>query len=323
MEVDAPSPKVASGKDQVKEDSSDKTEPMEIEQQKDEKSLEEKDTCGDNDEKDDNTVDSDKGMAEENSNCEQNDDKNVDSDHKNGENNGNVDEPKTELEESKDEGEKDSSDKVDDDKPSESPQDTEKPAEEKEPDDGTKKPSEAAEEGEKKSEKPHLDDNGDKPSDEADSAKEEIKANGAVESDQKPTETVSEMSEAAVKTEETAVKPEVAAATVKQEKSTEKSAVSGKAGGALGDQRRFMFNIADGGFTELHTLWEVEEKRKCDDIWWRCHDYWLLAGVVTYPYYFSHSLSFTLKNKYFYSPFLAVFSFERSKVENFHTFFII
>ncbi|RMX45752.1 hypothetical protein pdam_00004176 [Pocillopora damicornis] len=284
MEVDAPSPKVASGKDQVKEDSSDKTEPMEIEQQKDEKSLEEKDTSGDNDEKDDNTVDSDKGMAEENSNCEQNDDKNVDSDHKNGENNGNVDEPKTELEESKDEGEKDSSDKVDDDKPSESPQDTEKPAEEKEPDDGTKKPSEAAEEGEKKSEKPHLDDNGDKPSDEADSAKEEMKANGAVESDQKPTETVSEKSEAAVKTEETAVKPEVAAATVKQEKSTEKSAVSGKAGGALGDQRRFMFNIADGGFTELHTLWEVEEKRKCDDIWWRCHDYWLLAGVVTHGY---------------------------------------
>ena len=167
-----------------------------------------------------------------------------------------------------------------------------------------------------------MDDNGDKPSDEADSAKEEMKANGAVESDQKTTEKVSEKSEAVVKTEETAVKPEAAAATVKQEKSTEKSAVSGKAGGALGDQRRFMFNIADGGFTELHTLWEVEEKRKCDDIWWRCHDYWLLAGVVTYPYYFSHSLSFTLKNKYFYSPFLAVFSFERSKVENFHTFFI-
>ena len=47
--------------------------------------------------------------------------------------------------------------------------------------------------------------------------------------------------------------------------------------------KRFMFNISDGGFTELHTLWEVEEKRKCDDIWWRKHDYWLLAGVVVYP----------------------------------------
>ena len=25
-------------------------------------------------------------------------------------------------------------------------------------------------------------------------------------------------------------------------------------------KRRFMFNIADGGFTELHTLWQNEEK---------------------------------------------------------------
>lgn len=27
-----------------------------------------------------------------------------------------------------------------------------------------------------------------------------------------------------------------------------------------GTKRRFMFNIADGGFTELHTLWLNEEK---------------------------------------------------------------
>ena len=46
----------------------------------------------------------------------------------------------------------------------------------------------------------------------------------------------------------------------------------------------FMFNIADGGFTELHVLWEAEEKRKIDNIWWRYHDYWLLAGVVVYPF---------------------------------------
>lgn len=25
-------------------------------------------------------------------------------------------------------------------------------------------------------------------------------------------------------------------------------------------KRKFMFNIADGGFTELHTLWQNEEK---------------------------------------------------------------
>ncbi|KAK1800132.1 hypothetical protein P4O66_006154, partial [Electrophorus voltai] len=51
---------------------------------------------------------------------------------------------------------------------------------------------------------------------------------------------------------------------------------------------RFMFNIADGGFTELHTLWQNEERvalssGKMYDIWHRRHDYWLLAGIVTYP----------------------------------------
>ena len=62
-----------------------------------------------------------------------------------------------------------------------------------------------------------------------------------------------------------------------------KSAGLSKPASAAHEQQWFMFNIADGGFTELHTLLEVEEKRKCDDIWWRCHDYWLLAGVVMYP----------------------------------------
>jgi chromodomain-helicase-DNA-binding protein 4 len=44
----------------------------------------------------------------------------------------------------------------------------------------------------------------------------------------------------------------------------------------------FMFNIADGGFTELHTLWQNEEKAAVPgreyEIWHRRHDYWLLAG---------------------------------------------
>ena len=48
---------------------------------------------------------------------------------------------------------------------------------------------------------------------------------------------------------------------------------------------KFMFNIADGGFTELHVLWEAEEKRKFDNIWWRYHDYWLLVGAVVYPFF--------------------------------------
>jgi hypothetical protein len=46
--------------------------------------------------------------------------------------------------------------------------------------------------------------------------------------------------------------------------------------------QKFMFNIADGGFTELHTLWLNEEKAAVPgreyEIWHRRHDYWLLAG---------------------------------------------
>jgi hypothetical protein len=49
-----------------------------------------------------------------------------------------------------------------------------------------------------------------------------------------------------------------------------------------------MFNIADGGFTELHSLWLNEQRALTpnheQDIWHRRHDYWLLAGVVTHGY---------------------------------------
>lgn len=52
--------------------------------------------------------------------------------------------------------------------------------------------------------------------------------------------------------------------------------------------RKFMFNIADGGFTELHTLWINEEKvavpNRIYNIWHRRHDYWLLAGTVCHGY---------------------------------------
>uniref|UniRef100_A0A8D0F4R1 CHD C-terminal 2 domain-containing protein n=1 Tax=Strix occidentalis caurina TaxID=311401 RepID=A0A8D0F4R1_STROC len=62
-------------------------------------------------------------------------------------------------------------------------------------------------------------------------------------------------------------------------------------GGAQGaaEKPRFMFNIADGGFTELHTLWQNEERAaissgKLNEIWHRRHDYWLLAGIVLHGY---------------------------------------
>ena len=52
-----------------------------------------------------------------------------------------------------------------------------------------------------------------------------------------------------------------------------------------GKPPRFMFNIADGGFTELHTLW-ADEKTKGfqQDVWGRHHDYWMLKGICTYPF---------------------------------------
>ncbi|KRY35153.1 Chromodomain-helicase-DNA-binding protein 3 [Trichinella spiralis] len=50
----------------------------------------------------------------------------------------------------------------------------------------------------------------------------------------------------------------------------------------------FMFNIADGGFTELHALWVNEERaasmNRLHEIWHRRHDYWLLAGIVVHGY---------------------------------------
>lgn len=82
-------------------------------------------------------------------------------------------------------------------------------------------------------------------------------------------------------------------------------------------KQRFMFNIADGGFTgehilhslpcfsalflpvftslpsfppsELHSLWQNEERaatvtKKTYEIWHRRHDYWLLAGIIQYPF---------------------------------------
>ena len=55
-------------------------------------------------------------------------------------------------------------------------------------------------------------------------------------------------------------------------------------------KRKFMFNIADGGFTELHTLWINEERAiksnpaKETEIWHRRHDYWLLCGIEQYGY---------------------------------------
>ena len=56
------------------------------------------------------------------------------------------------------------------------------------------------------------------------------------------------------------------------------------------DKPKFMFNIADGGFTELHTLWQNEERAAVPgrefEIWHRRHDYWLLAGKFFISFFF-------------------------------------
>ncbi|XP_062597362.1 chromodomain-helicase-DNA-binding protein Mi-2 homolog [Saccostrea cucullata] len=66
----------------------------------------------------------------------------------------------------------------------------------------------------------------------------------------------------------------------KKEKEEEKKKEEGN--------QKFMFNIADGGFTELHTLWTNEQRAlqlgKEHEVWHRRHDYWLLAGIVTHGY---------------------------------------
>uniref|UniRef100_A0A3Q3C8R0 Chromodomain helicase DNA binding protein 4a n=1 Tax=Haplochromis burtoni TaxID=8153 RepID=A0A3Q3C8R0_HAPBU len=118
------------------------------------------------------------------------------------------------------------------------------------------------------------------------------------------------------KTEGSEVKPEDAEVkgktNVKEEKETQKpvesaaklqngdgnkegtaSTAAATASGASEEKKkaktRFMFNIADGGFTELHSLWQNEERaatvtKKTNEIWHRRHDYWLLAGIIQHGY---------------------------------------
>ena len=50
------------------------------------------------------------------------------------------------------------------------------------------------------------------------------------------------------------------------------------------NKSKLMFNIADGGFTELHSLWSSEKTQGFDPMkWGRHHDYWLLCGIIKYP----------------------------------------
>ena len=52
--------------------------------------------------------------------------------------------------------------------------------------------------------------------------------------------------------------------------------------------KKFMVNMADGGFTELHSVWQTEHRAVQQgneyEMWHRRHDYWLLSGIVAHGY---------------------------------------
>ena len=83
------------------------------------------------------------------------------------------------------------------------------------------------------------------------------------------------------------IKQESTAATQSVVKSMKSKMKVGEKPDKLKDVK-FMFNIADGGFTELHALWQNEQRAvhptKEYENWHRRHDYWLLAGIVAHGY---------------------------------------
>ena len=89
-------------------------------------------------------------------------------------------------------------------------------------------------------------------------------------------------------------------------------------GGQQTPSSAFMFNIADGGFTELHTIWQNEqrvlnENTEGYEIWHRKHDYWLLAGVVQHGYgrwQVGRKLSFSVAFTHDSDPYSTIFSLQ-------------
>ena len=112
------------------------------------------------------------------------------------------------------------------------------------------------------------------------------KVEDELKKDQKPEDQPKKEAKAEEKAETPEI--EIEKVVVKEEKSAEERAKEKELAKEERSKRKFMFNIADGGFTELHTLWQNEEKAAVPgreyEIWHRRHDYWLLAGIVTHGY---------------------------------------
>ena len=162
-----------------------------------------------------------------------------------------------------------------------------KETEEKKSSEENDKASEIKKEGEEKS---SNDGEEKKPKTEA---VEAMEVEEAAEKDTKAEDDTKKESKTSVKeakAEEKAEQPEVEIekVVVKEDKTPEEKAKEKELAKEERSKRKFMFNIADGGFTELHTLWQNEEKAAVPgreyEIWHRRHDYWLLAGIVTHGY---------------------------------------
>ncbi|UYV68737.1 CHD5 [Cordylochernes scorpioides] len=125
-------------------------------------------------------------------------------------------------------------------------------------------------------EEPMEVDKEEKPAGEKPEEKEEEKPAAAASSKEDKDVTIVEPTTTAAATTTTTTTPAVAAGLPPHPDSAEQI------------KKKFMFNIADGGFTELHTLWQNEERAAVPgrefEIWHRRHDYWLLAGIVKYPF---------------------------------------
>ncbi|XP_031150635.1 chromodomain-helicase-DNA-binding protein 4a isoform X4 [Sander lucioperca] len=125
----------------------------------------------------------------------------------------------------------------------------------------------------------------------------EVKAEEKKEEKMDTTAPADEKKAADLKEEKEPPKPEEATKLQNGDSSKESGASATAATAATGAaseekkkaKTRFMFNIADGGFTELHSLWQNEERaatvtKKTNEIWHRRHDYWLLAGIIQHGY---------------------------------------
>merc|ERR1719291_703335 len=137
------------------------------------------------------------------------------------------------------------------------------------------------EEADKEEEQPEVKGNGEKKDDtmETEEKKEETKEEASSEEKEKTDDEIKEIKPDEKKTNGSTEeeKKEEKAEEKESEKKEEKT-----------EDPKFMFNIADGGFTELHTLWQNEEKAAVPgreyEIWHRRHDYWLLSGIVCHGY---------------------------------------